>query len=143
MIPGTAKPTPAENAELDQDTWEPITGEEMTDTLTGIFEATGEGFGPDVWELAPDRARKMGERWARVLNRFAKRARNPFVLRLLVYLAVAFAVVELGAVVASRIVKTMRKAREQKLENARKRAALTVVGQVQEQQPATGGGGAP
>lgn len=142
-IPGTPKPqpptTPAENAALDQDVWEPITGEEMSDTLTGIFEGAAEGFGPE-WELKPDRAKKMGERWARVLNRFAKRARNPFVLRLLVYLAIGFACIELGAVIASRVVTSIRRARAEKLEKKR----LVVVGQVhREQQPATGGGGAP
>lgn len=138
-IPGEPHATPAENAAQDVETWEPISGEEMSDTLTGIFEGAAEGFGSE-WELPPDRARKMGERWARILNRFAKRARNPLVLRMLVYLAIGFACIELGAVVASRVVRTMRRVREEKRQELLKRAALKVVPQ---DAPTAGAGGAP
>jgi hypothetical protein len=139
------KRAPAEDVRTDAEVWEPITGDEMSDTLQGVFDGLTEGFGPE-WTLEESRARKMGERWARIVNRFAKRARSLFVLRLLVYFTLGFACVELGAIVIGRTLKTIRRRREEAAEELKRRKAAgreqpSNVVQIGPQASADGGGG--
>ena len=122
----------------DKAVWVELTADEVADTFTGLFETFEEAIGPE-WRLEPDKAKRIGERWARLGNRWAQRVESAVVLKALVYCAVLFAVVQLAAMIGARAVRTLRK-RKQQQKGAAPPAAATVPGNVVSISEAGGGG---
>ncbi len=127
-----AKPSPKteareKRAPEPEEPWEPILGEDVSDSLLGLCEVLEENIGPE-WKLETDKAKRIGERWARLGNRLARRARNRLILQALVYGLVFFACVEFFAFFAGRTVRTLRRRRKEA--EAAKTAKHTVPGRV-------------
>lgn len=117
----TEAPDPAADAAV----WVELEAEEVGDVFTGLFETFEECFGPE-WKLEPAAAKKIGERWARLGNRWAKRVQSAIVLRAMVMCAVLFAVAQLAAMIGVRAVRTIRRKR------AERGTKKTVPGQVKD-----------
>lgn len=121
-----------------EEVWEPLDGEEVADTLQGAFGTLEELVAPE-FKLSDERAKKIGARWAKLANSWAKRTRSALAIKAVVYGSLCFAFLELTVMLSWPAVKALVRVRK---EAGEKKKAETIPGRVVPiTRDAEGGGG--
>ena len=124
--PAASEDTAEKPDEKPADVWVPLDVEEVTDTIAGAFDSLEEAFGQE-FHLEEKRARKMGARWTKILNRWAERVKSKAALLALSRVLFFFCFLELSALLIGAGIRRFRRAR---VERAEARKAAIAAGRV-------------
>lgn len=106
---------PQASAPAPEDPPEVYEGIEIRDAWEALFEALEESFGPE-FRVEPKKLDRMGERWARMLNKFAKSAATRIIASGFAKFFLALAVLQPVTILVGASFKRIKRARREAAE---------------------------